>query len=444
VIVGFRVNSNSLEYFPFLTEGTTLHLNPKSGTLFFNGVPNNLCFTSTEFAKYCSGKYKFKEILSMLQLNDLESFEILSFVSYAIESGWLGLSRNPVSSQFRVTGSRTAFYPPHMVIELTEACNLMCSYCYRESEFDKQGHMPVEILLGLLEKLWTLGLRSVELTGGEPLLNEGFEEIIDLCLNKFFLTGLLTNGTLLSEKFDDKFIEAKHKVILSVSLDASTPEVHDARRGIVGAFKKTVSNIKRLADLGVRIRVSMVVDDDNFSEIENTLLLAKKLGAVAFSYTPVLPFGRAKEGYSNNWRMDAKEVEKIEKRLFKTYGGFLTELSEENKSDIEGEAGCGAGYRSFTMDPWGNVRPCATYGTEELVFGNLLNQSPEQVFSHPAIFAMSDLKTPSHMFCSECDQFYFCRYCSLRGIHRSKNVSSCNWKKQKAFEDIEPFWNKPQ
>jgi len=438
------MSANSSELFPFLTEGIEIHLHPKGGTLFFNGSPMKLGIYSADFASLCNGKNKVKEILSTLKTTDLQALEIVNFIASAIESGWLGLSEKPTNSQLRVTGSRTAFYPPHMAIELTEACNLICSYCYRESEFNKQGNMSAETLLKLLEKLWSLGLRSVELTGGEPLLNQDFEKILDFCLDKFFLTGLLTNGTLLSEKFDDKLIEAKDKFILSVSLDASTPDIHDARRGVPGSFNKTVSNIKRLADLGISVRVSMVVDDNNFSEIENTLLLAKKLGAIAFSYSPVLPFGRAKEGYSNKWRMDAKEVERIEKRLFETYGGFLTELSEENINDVAGEYGCGAGYRSFTMDPWGNIRPCTTYGTKELVFGNLLTQSPEQVFSHPAIFAMSDLKTPSTMFCSECNQSYFCRYCSLRGLHRSQNESNCNWKKQKAFEIIESFWNKPE
>jgi MoaA/NifB/PqqE/SkfB family radical SAM enzyme len=45
------------------------------------------------------------------------------------------------------------------------------------------------------------------------------------------------------------------KLISSVSLDAATPEVHDARRGVKGAWLRTTRNIARLAAIGVGCRV---------------------------------------------------------------------------------------------------------------------------------------------------------------------------------------------
>jgi radical SAM protein with 4Fe4S-binding SPASM domain len=360
-------------------------------------------------------------------------FKLLGFVMNAIRSGWIELQETSSPRTTRVTGSRTAFYPPHMNIELTVGCNLRCDYCYRESDATKLSHMPTEELLELIEKLWAAGLRSVELTGGEPTVHRDFSKILTRCADKFDMVGVLTNGTRLNDELAHQFAEMGEKLMYSVSLDASTPELHDIRRGVKGAWARTTRNIARLAELGVAIRVSMVVDERNFYDLENTLLLARSLGARAFSYSPLLPLGRGKNIFSRTWRMDGMEVFKKEQYLAERYKGFLGVLSEDTVCEVEGEEGCGAGYRTFAMDPFGNIRPCATFGGEECVFGNLRTQSLEEVFGQPAIFAMKQLRAPSPEFCSGCRHADFCRYCILRGLHASEDTPDCVWRKQPAI-----------
>jgi radical SAM protein with 4Fe4S-binding SPASM domain len=364
---------------------------------------------------------------------DWEDIKLLGFVMNAIRAEWLELREAPSQRTTRVTGSRTAFYPPHMNVELTVGCNLRCDYCYRESDATKLSHMPTEELLELIEKLWAAGLRTVELTGGEPTVHRDFRRILARCGEKFEMVGVLTNGTRLDDQLADQFTEMGDKLMYSVSLDASTPELHDARRGVKGAWARTTRNIARLAELGVAIRVSMVVDERNFDDIENTLLLARSMGARAFSYSPLLPLGRGKDVFSRTWKMNGMEVLKKEKYLAERYKGFLGVLSEETVCEVEGEEGCGAGYRTFAMDPWGNIRPCATFGPEEAVFGNLRTQSLEEVFGQPAIFAMKQLRAPSPEFCSGCRHADFCRYCVLRGLHASEDMPDCVWRKQPAI-----------
>lgn len=171
------------------------------------------------------------------------------------------------------------------------------------------------------------------------------------------------------------------------------------------------------------------------ADLENTLLLAKSLGARAFSHSPLLPLGRGKEMFQTTWKIPAEEVHAKESEIAKRYKGFLGILSEQTVCEVEGEDGCGAGYRTCAMDPWGNVRPCPTFGGQELVFGNLLKQSVHDVFSHPAAFAMQQLRTPSPVFCSECRHSEFCRYCSLRGLHASEDEPACRWRQQPAFAE---------
>lgn len=431
------MNVDTWDTYPQLTPGYEIHLTPRGGTLFAKGAPVNVGHAVADFLSACDGRHRLSEAVPVEFEDDWDDLRLVGFAANAVRAGLLELRESPSELRSRVTGSRTAFYPPHMTIELTEGCNLRCVYCYRESDSTKMSHMPTGELLMLIEKLWEAGLRTVELTGGEPTVHRDFRNILRFCTEKFAMVGVLTNGTRLSDGLAQQFAEMGDRLMYSVSLDASTPELHDARRGVKGAWSKTTNNIARLAALGVGIRVSMVVDEENFNDIENTLLLARSLGARVFSYSPVLPLGRGKDVFSTEWKMKGADVFKKENYLAERYKGFLGVLSEEAVCEVEGTEGCGAGYRTFAMDPWGNIRPCATFGPTELVFGNLRTQSLEEVFGQPAIFAMKQLRAPSPEFCAGCSQADFCRYCFLRGLHASEDVPDCAWRKQPAILELQ-------
>lgn len=423
--------------YPQLTPGHEIHLTPRGGTFFAHGAPANVVPAVADFLTACDGRHRLVEAMPNEFRSDYEDIKLLGFVMNAIRSGWLEFQNGPSQRTTRVTGSRTAFYPPHLTIELTVGCNLRCDYCYRESDATKLSHMPTEELLELIDKLWAAGLRTVELTGGEPTVHRDFRRILARCADKFDMVGVLSNGTRLNDELAQQLAAMGEKLMFSVSLDASTPDLHDARRGVKGAWLRTTRNIARLAEMGVAIRVSMVVDERNFDDIENTLLLARNLGAKAFSYSPLLPLGRGKDVFSTKWKRDGMEVLKREQYLAERYKGFLGVLSEDAVCEVEGEEGCGAGYRTFAMDPWGNIRPCATFGADEIVFGNLRTQSFEEVFGQAAIFAMKQLRAPSPEFCSGCSHADFCHYCVLRGLHASEGVPDCAWRKQPAIAALQ-------
>jgi len=63
----------------------------------------------------------------------------------------------------------------------------------------------------------------------------------------------------------------------------------------IRSFDKVTRAIKLLSDSGIFVRATMSVSPENFGDIENTLLLAKKLGARVFGYSPIIPFGRGKD-----------------------------------------------------------------------------------------------------------------------------------------------------
>ncbi|MCR3882913.1 radical SAM/SPASM domain-containing protein [Candidatus Methanocrinis alkalitolerans] len=415
------------DQYPILQPGNDIHLNMKGGTLFMGYDPISLSIEEADFLAACDGVHKVVDAVPRSWSEDYGDLKFLMLISRLVSSGHLILADEPSQSSIRITGSRSAYIPPHMSIELTAGCNLRCRHCYRESEPSKDEYMPTETLLNVLERLAESGLRSVELTGGEPLLHKDFLRILSFCADRFELVGVLSNGTLITHDMAERFRSLGDRLLLSISLDCSEEDAHDLRRGVPGAFRRTVDNIKLLSDLGVKVRVSMCVDEESFSDIEKTLLLARDLGAAAFSYTPVLPLGRGREWAPPGWNLDGREVMQAEEELARRYRGFLSVLSDEAVCSLEKEEGCGAGYRTYAMDPWGNIRPCATFGPEEMVIGNLVEGEIEEVFSNPLTEALAGARVPGNEVCGDCEMSLFCRYCILRGILGSKMVRDCSW-----------------
>lgn len=429
--------------YPCLEAGNEVHLTPKGGTLFAGDVPYALSREQADFLASCDGVHTLAEILPTSWSEDYGDLKLTLLAARLADQSRLSFQDAPRPRELRVTGSRSAFIPSHMSLELTVGCNLRCRHCYRESEASKNHYMPTEDLLEILERLHEAGLRSVELTGGEPMMHRDFAEILDASRRHFALVGVLTNGTLLRDEVAKRFQEMGDQLLVSVSLDGSTAEAHDLRRGVQGSFERTTRNLERLSRMGVSVRVSMCVDEDSFADIESTLLLARRLGARAFSYTPVLPLGRGKSWAPPGWNLDGREVLRAEQELAERYQGFLTTLSADTLCELEDDKGCGAGHRTYTMAPWADVRPCATWGADELTIGNLRRQGVEEVFGHPVTRALEEVPVPSRRHCAGCEMELFCRYCPLRGLHGQRMVEQCAWSRLEPVQKVMRYWKSP-
>jgi antilisterial bacteriocin subtilosin biosynthesis protein AlbA len=353
----------------------------------------------------------------------------------------LQLDSEPRLHPPRVTGDLGAFYPLNLQVELTEACNLRCFYCYRRSgSRRREKRLPTSQLLHVLGTLRRLGLESVELTGGEPMGHPDWAEILRFCAETFDMVSVLTNGTYLSPRRVAAMRPYRDHMIFSVSLDSHVADVHDRRRGVRGAFAATTEGVRLLVKEGFLTRVSMVVDGENWHDVEQTLLFARGLGATMFTYTPLLPIGRG-QSHFNPWEpwagYDPLILHEEERALRERYSGFLQVLPEESVFDLEQPGGCGAGFRTYAMDPIGRVRPCVTFSPDTAVFGSLRSDSPAEVFGGPLAYAFATITPPQPDVCGSCPFRMYCQGCSLRGEMASGWLSAgeCAWLRQPAPRD---------
>jgi len=108
-------------------------------------------------------------------------------------------------------------------------CNFSCQYC--PTDLGMENHTPACLKAPLLKTheyvnnmklLAQHGFKAVSFTGGEPLLNPEFPEILEECRKIFHTIEMTTNGSRLIEN-----IEAvkKYVDVLKISIDAYDPDL---------------------------------------------------------------------------------------------------------------------------------------------------------------------------------------------------------------------------
>jgi len=89
---------------------------------------------------------------------------------------------------------------PCVFVRLT-ACNLRCTYCDTAYAFYEGKPMSVDEILTAVRQY---GCRQVEMTGGEPLMQEGVYELMVLLCDEGYETLLETGGSLDIGKVDPR------------------------------------------------------------------------------------------------------------------------------------------------------------------------------------------------------------------------------------------------
>ena len=111
------------------------------------------------------------------------------------------LKINEIYASIQGESSHTGL--PCVFIRLT-GCNLRCSWCDTAYAFYDGKNLTVE---ETLQKVETFGLPLVEITGGEPLLQEDVYPLMETLLKKGYRVMLETSGTLPIDKVPEKVIK---------------------------------------------------------------------------------------------------------------------------------------------------------------------------------------------------------------------------------------------
>ncbi|MBO7702286.1 MAG: GTP 3',8-cyclase MoaA [Eggerthellaceae bacterium] len=140
----------------------------------------------------------------------------------------------------------------YLRISLTDRCNFRCIYCMPAEGVCPMGHdeiLRIEEIEKIARVATRIGIRSVRLTGGEPLVRKG---VVDLVAALSDMPGIenvsmTTNGVLLPEMADD--LKAAGLSRVNISLDTLDPEQFTFITR-VGRLESTLNGIDAALEAG--------------------------------------------------------------------------------------------------------------------------------------------------------------------------------------------------
>ena len=200
-------------------------------------------------------------------------------------------------------------------ISLQEDCNFSCIYCKPENNNLKS--LSVEQFKNIIFVACKLGVNSLRLTGGEPLLSTQLEKLLyeikllrkikSNPISNLQDVALTTNGFLLSKKKADSLFKNGLDRI-TISLDAIDPDIFSKMIGennkIIGREKlyKVLEGIDNSIDAGFspkngKLKINTVIKKDiNDNQIFELVDFARKR-SIEIRFIEYMDVGT-----SNNWR----------------------------------------------------------------------------------------------------------------------------------------------
>ena len=181
--------------------------------------------------------------------------------------------------------------------EVTQSCDLACKHCRAAAQ--PIAH-PDELSnaegKALIDQIAEMGVPIFVFTGGDPLKRKDVFELIRYAADKGVQVALTPSATPLLDR--DAIFKLKEAglVRLGISLDGSTAEIHDAFRGLPGAWARTIQAIEWANEAGIPIQVHTTISRHNAHDLDNLCSLFEKLAIVMWNVFFLVPVGRGQLG----------------------------------------------------------------------------------------------------------------------------------------------------
>jgi MoaA/NifB/PqqE/SkfB family radical SAM enzyme len=199
-----------------------------------------------------------------------------------------------------------------------------------------------------------LGFNELILSGGEPLLYFDFSEILLIAKMSGMVTCLFTNGVLI-DRYLPQLISSRVDKIC-VSIYGACGRIHDKISQKIGSFDSLMNGIDVVKQTGIKIKLRMIVMNENKEEVEAVIQLANSL-----EIPLLLDFQISQKLFSKS----NVENLKVSQREY----GMIKATNPNILSVLPGDYCCSGGCRALedliVIDPAGQIFPCTK--TREMI-----------------------------------------------------------------------------
>jgi GTP 3',8-cyclase len=190
-------------------------------------------------------------------------------------------------------------------ISITDRCNFRCVYCMPKEVYgrdyaflERSALLTFEEIARVARLFADLGVRTVRITGGEPLVRRNVEHLVGLLKETGVELALTTNGALLPQKAAALAAAGLDRV--TVSLDSIDDATFRALNDVDFPVQRVLDGIDAAAAAGLPVKVNAVVKR-GLNDGEQLTQLAERFRGTGHT----LRFIEYMDvGHTNGWRLD--------------------------------------------------------------------------------------------------------------------------------------------
>ncbi|MDD2431751.1 MAG: radical SAM protein [Firmicutes bacterium] len=280
------------------------------------------------------------------------------------------------------TGQKEFEAPLRVDLALTYLCNNDCFHCYAGGSHHSL-EMDTNKWKAAIDKLWDFGVPQVAFTGGESLLREDLPILIRYAKNRGMITGLITNGRLLTNA-KTKELARSGLDFVQITIESHLETVHN-NMVRAEAFVETLDGIKNALKSSLKVTTNTTMTALNADSVLDTVSFLLELGVKQIGLNGLI---RSKRGIDKEG-LSLKQLELIldqAKNSCNSHGAELiwfTPTCYRYFNPLKeglGTKRCSAASTVLAIEPDGRVMPCQSYFKG---IGNINTDSMSDIWHHP-------------------------------------------------------------
>ncbi len=264
-------------------------------------------------------------------------------------------------------------------------CNQKCVHCYAAGqEQAEEAELSTDEWKRIIDKCRSVGITQVTFTGGEPTMRDDLFELVDHA--RWFVTRLNTNGIRLTREYCDR-LRAVSLDSVQITFYSCDETVHNA---LVGAhrFADTVAGIENALAAGLNMSVNTPLCTANRDYVKTLEYLHSK-GVTYVTCSGLITTGNAATPESANLQLTADELKQVLREATEYCYAHDMEISFTSPGWVEpgfchtldlNEPSCGACLSNMAVTPGGNVVPCQSWLSTD-VLGSMLSDEWESIWN---------------------------------------------------------------
>ncbi len=168
--------------------------------------------------------------------------------------------------------------PRNLTVAITARCNLRCVGCRYGRDFMQGAQLSWPIASQLITDASDVGMESIRLYGGEPLLHPDLTKMVELSVNLGMRTLLTTNGLLLREKIGELHSAGLRSISIGFYGDKDEYDQYTQAGKKFAILERSIAAVRDKYGSDVRMQLNWLLTRQtcNLSSVDAAWNFAKK------------------------------------------------------------------------------------------------------------------------------------------------------------------------